>query len=99
MIHSSFTYKNIFQGHDVMVFIPHEDDEINVAGATIYGLKQEGFHVICVFATNGDRSYLAETRIHEAAAALKMLGVPYEDIIWDIRMAAWMHPGHPMPRG
>lgn len=81
MIHSSFTYKNIFQGHDVMVFIPHEDDEINVAGATIYGLKQEGFHVICVFATNGDRSYLAETRIHEAAAALKMLGVPYEDII------------------
>lgn len=64
-----------------MVFIPHEDDEINVAGATIYGLRQEGFHVICVFATNGDRSYLAETRIREAAAALKMLGVPYEDII------------------
>ncbi len=81
MIHSSFTYKNIFQGHDVMVFIPHEDDEINVAGATIYGLKQEGFHVICVFATNGNRSYLAETRIQEAAAALKTLGVPYEDII------------------
>lgn len=81
MIHSSFTYKNVFQGHDVMVFIPHEDDEINVAGATIYGLRQEGFRVICVFATNGDRSYLAETRIHEASAALKMLGVPYEDII------------------
>lgn len=81
MNHSSFTYKNVFKGHDVMVFIPHEDDEINVAGATIYGLRQEGFHVICVFATNGDRSYLAETRIREAAAALKMLGVPYEDII------------------
>lgn len=81
MNHSSFTYKNVFKDHDVMVFIPHEDDEINVAGATIYGLRQEGFHVICVFATNGDRSYLAETRIREAAAALKMLGVPYEDII------------------
>lgn len=81
MNHSSFTYKNVFKGHDAMVFIPHEDDEINVAGATIYGLRQEGFHVICVFATNGDRSYLAETRIQEAAAALKMLGVPYEDII------------------
>lgn len=48
MNHSSFTYKNVFKGHDVMVFIPHEDDEINVAGATIYGLRQEGFHVICV---------------------------------------------------
>lgn len=81
MNHSSFTYKNVFKGHDAMVFIPHEDDEINVAGATIYGLRQEDFHVICVFATNGDRSYLAETRIQEAAAALKMLGVPYEDII------------------
>lgn len=81
MNHSSFTYKNVFKDHDVMVFIPHEDDEINVAGTTIYGLRQEGFHVICVFATNGDRSYLAETRIQEAAAALKMLGVPYEDII------------------
>lgn len=81
MIHSSFTYKNVFKGHDVMVFIPHEDDEINVAGATIYGLRQEGFRVICAFATNGDRSYLAETRIQEAAAALKMLGVSYEDII------------------
>ena len=81
MNHSSFTYKNVFKDHDVMVFIPHEDDEINVAGATIYGLRQEGFHVICVFATNGDRSYLAETRIREAAVALKMLGVPYEDII------------------
>lgn len=81
MNHSSFTYKNVFKGHDVMIFIPHEDDEINVAGATIYGLRQEGFRVICVFATNGDRSFLAETRIHEAAAALKMLGVSYEDII------------------
>lgn len=81
MAHSFFGYKNIFHGSDVMIFIPHEDDEINIAGAAIYGLIQEGFHVTCVFATNGDRSYLAETRIQEAAEALKMLGVPYEDII------------------
>lgn len=81
MTHSFFSYKNIFHDNDVMIFIPHEDDEINVAGTAIYGLRQERFHVTCVFATNGDRSYLAETRIHEAAAALEMLGVPYEDII------------------
>lgn len=81
MAYPFFGYKNIFHGNDVMIFIPHEDDEINIAGAAIYGLKQEGFHVTCVFATNGDRSYLAETRIQEAAEALKMLGVPYEDII------------------
>lgn len=81
MARSFLSYKNIFQGHDVMIFVPHEDDEINVAGATICGLRQEGFRVLCVFATNGDRSFLAETRIREAAAALGKLGVPYEDII------------------
>lgn len=53
----SFSYSNVFKGNDVMVFVPHEDDEINIAGAAIYGLRQEGFRVICVFATNGDRSF------------------------------------------
>lgn len=81
MVRSFLSYKNIFQGHDAMIFVPHEDDEINVAGAAICGLRQEGFRVLCVFATNGDRSFLAETRIREAAAALGKLGVPYEDII------------------
>lgn len=53
MAHSFFSYKNIFHGSDVMIFIPHEDDEINIAGAAIYGLKQEGFHVTCVLQPMG----------------------------------------------
>ncbi|WP_442877423.1 PIG-L family deacetylase [Dialister sp.] len=47
----------------------------------MYGARKEGFRGIVVFATNGDRSYLAETRIREAEKALEELGVPEEDII------------------
>lgn len=82
MSRSSFRYHQIFPGNTVLVFIPHEDDEVNVAGATIYGAKKEGFRVICVFAANGDRSYTAGTRIRETEACLGKLGVPPEDIVF-----------------
>ena len=39
---SSFSYEKFFHGHSVMFIVPHEDDEINMAGATIYGAIQEG---------------------------------------------------------
>ncbi len=78
----SFSYSDIFPGRTVLVFVPHEDDEINVAGALMAGLRQEGFRVICAFAANGDRSYLAETRIAEALRSLAVLGVPAEDVVF-----------------
>lgn len=78
----SFSYSDIFPGRTVLVFVPHEDDEINVAGALMAGLRQEGFRVICAFAANGDRSYLAETRISEALQSLAVLGVPAEDAVF-----------------
>ena len=33
MADSSFSYTSIFRGKTLMVVIPHEDDEINVAGS------------------------------------------------------------------
>lgn len=78
----TFSYGQIFPGRTVLVFVPHEDDEINVAGALMYGLRQEGYRVICAFAANGDRSYLAETRIAEALRSLQTLGVPAEDVVF-----------------
>lgn len=78
----SFSYGDIFPGRTVLVFVPHEDDEINVAGALMAGLRQEGFRVICAFAANGDRSYRAETRISEALQSLAVLGVPAEDAVF-----------------
>lgn len=64
----------------LMVIIPHEDDEINLAGALIYGACKEGIPVRCVFITNGDAEYPAFIRIHEAVKSLKTLGVREENI-------------------
>ena len=54
MLKSSFTYKALCNDGSLMVIIPHEDDEINLAGSLIYGARQEGVPVKCVFLTNGD---------------------------------------------
>lgn len=34
MADSSFSYSSLFKGKTLMVIIPHEDDEINIAGST-----------------------------------------------------------------
>ncbi len=49
MTTSSFSYKQFFHGNSVMIIVPHEDDEINMAGATIWGALQEGLEVRVVF--------------------------------------------------
>ncbi len=58
-----------------LVIVPHEDDEINLAGSLMYDLRQKGVEVFCVFTTNGDYSFCAETRMKEAAASVRILGV------------------------
>ncbi|MEA5092828.1 hypothetical protein SDC9_35951 [bioreactor metagenome] len=67
------------QNKTVMVFVPHEDDELNVAGVTIKNLRDNNIRTICVFSTNGD-CYPAEARISEARESLHILGVPDDDI-------------------
>lgn len=66
----------------ILVVVPHEDDEINLAGSTIYKAKQEKRRVICVFVTNGDWLYSADIRMKEALQSLRILGVPEEDTIF-----------------
>lgn len=82
MADSSFSYTSIFRGKTLMVVIPHEDDEINVAGSTIHGAILEGVHVICVFSTWGDDLYTPDIRRREAVKALKTLGVKEDDVIF-----------------
>lgn len=43
-------------GQKVLVIVPHEDDEINVAGSLMYHYVQSGAEVFCAFTTNGDYS-------------------------------------------
>ena len=74
MADSSFSYTSIFRGKTLMVVIPHEDDEINVAGSTIHGAILEGVHVICVFSTWGDDLYTPR-RMMSYSLAIRMEGV------------------------
>lgn len=65
------------RGQKVLVIVPHEDDEINVAGSIMYSYVQKGADVYCAFTTNGDYSFWARTRMHEAWRSLQMLGVQH----------------------
>lgn len=90
------TYHSLYQGdfsnslwseqnwHDktVMVLVPHQDDEINLAGATIKNLTNNNIHVIVVFATTSDYHDSGIDRLHEALASAKILGVPEQDIVF-----------------
>ena len=64
-------------GEKILVIVPHEDDEINVAGSIMYSYVRKGADVYCVFTTNGDYSLWARTRMHEAWRSLTILGVQH----------------------
>ena len=82
MTTSSFSYKQFFHGNSVMIIVPHEDDEINMAGATIWGALQEGLEVRVVFLTNGDYEYPFDVRRNEVYQMAKEIGLAKENIIF-----------------
>lgn len=45
MIQTSFSYEDSLKIHSIMVIVPHEDDEVNNAGATIYSAIKEGIEI------------------------------------------------------
>lgn len=82
MSHSNFSYRRFFGGETLLVLVPHEDDEINTAGATIYGALQEGMRVICVFLTNGDWVFDGALRLQETITMSGEIGLSDEDIVF-----------------
>ncbi|MBE8954854.1 MAG: PIG-L family deacetylase [Quinella sp. 2Q5] len=69
-------------GTRVLILAPHPDDEINIAGNMILTLAAAKAEVFVAYSTNGDFDQTAEIRAREAVAALKILGVPSERIIF-----------------
>lgn len=87
MIHNhivkpSFDNSFYHQQYDgtALIIVPHEDDEINVAGNLIWNLSRGGAEVHVLYTTNGDWKTKADTRVGEAVAALSVLGVHKENI-------------------
>lgn len=72
---NSFYTSKQFKNKKILVIVPHEDDEINLAGAAINGFTDAGNEVHVVYYTNGDYEFPAEIRRREALKALSVLGV------------------------
>lgn len=77
-----------FANRKVMIMVPHQDDDINLAGGVIEEYLKHGSQVYVVFSTNGDgderydMSKMGFIRISEAVKALAVLGVPEENIVF-----------------
>lgn len=67
----------------VIVFAPHQDDEILACSGTIQLLKKSGADIYIVFTTNGDfyGKESAVMRLKESMAAAKTLQIDEENII------------------
>lgn len=79
---NSFCNLSEFSSKKVMIIAPHQDDEINIAGATINNFVQNGSEVIVVFTTNGDYYDKGAIRINEAVNAMKSLGVDEDNVVF-----------------
>ena len=69
-----------FSNKNVLIFVPHQDDDINLIGGILEQYIQGNSQVSVVFATNGDLGVPAERRYKEAILALGELGVSEADI-------------------
>lgn len=68
---------------DLLVIVPHEDDELAIAGPLIYSATQKRQKVKIVFSTNGDYyPQEAQIRIREAINVAELLGLSGEDVIF-----------------
>jgi len=68
----------------MLIFAPHQDDEILGACGFIQKCRRQGIDTFVLFATNGDRfgADIARQRYDESCAALGELGVPEEHILY-----------------
>lgn len=71
-----------WSGKRVMVLVPHQDDELNLAGGILEQYVQAGSQVWLVYATNGDYNGLAQIRSREVLAMAAELGIPAENVIY-----------------
>lgn len=73
---------SLFDNKNVMVIVPHQDDDINLVGGLIEQYTQSDSQVSVVFTTNGDGNISAEERAAEVVSVLTPLGVKKENIYY-----------------
>lgn len=73
---------NLYANKNVMLFAPHEDDEINIYGGIIEQYVKYGSTVRVVFSTNGDYHGIGKLRIAEAEKVAGKYKIPFENFIF-----------------
>ena len=76
------TTTSLFEDKDVMVIVPHQDDEINIVGGLIEQYVEGGSEVSVVFSTIGDYVTDPNIRAAEVVQVLTTLGVKRENIYY-----------------
>lgn len=72
----------LYAHRTVLAIVPHEDDELNIAGGVLEEYTRYGSRVYVVFVTNGDYFDKGLQRIDEAIAVCGQMGIPEEDVIF-----------------
>ena len=75
---------SLFAGRNVMLIVPHEDDEICLFGGLFEEYVNAGSTLRVVFVTNGDAEGgdSGSVRIREAINAMAVAGIPEENVIF-----------------
>ncbi len=73
---------SLFSNKRVLIVVPHEDDEINVAGTILAQLDYTRTDVMVVFSTDGGRYISPKRRMVEARKALNYCGVKNNQILF-----------------
>ena len=81
MINTSFCCKNMNK-YRIAVLVPHQDDEVHVAGSLLKIFSDCGADVYVIYSTNGDYKFKAKTRLNEAVSALAEFDIPETNIIF-----------------
>lgn len=81
MVQNSYFLQR-YDNKKILVLVPHQDDEINVAGNFICSMSKMGADIYVAYSTNGDYEYKAAVRIKEAIAALAIMGVNEDHIVF-----------------
>ena len=81
-----FNYE-YFRKKKILIFLPHQDDEINTVYGMIGNIKKVDGIVKVVYSTNGDYCVNAKYRIKEAINSLKIVNIKKDDIfLWVIQI-------------
>lgn len=73
---------SLYAGKKVMLIVPHQDDDMNVASGVLEQYVRYGSEIYVVFVTNGDYWNIAQVRLTEAIRALQSIGIPEDHVIF-----------------